>query len=81
MRRRAPRQVLLSTHSSDLLRDEHITADEVLLLIPSPKGSDVRVGTDIAEFEQSLEAGLTAAEIVIPRTRPLDAVQLSLLED
>ena len=81
MRRRAPRQVLLSTHSSDLLRDEHITADEVLLFIPSPKGGDVRVGTDIAEFEQSLEAGLTAAEIVIPRTRPLDAVQLSLLED
>jgi ABC-type multidrug transport system ATPase subunit len=81
MCRRAPRQVLLSTHSSDLLHDEQITADEVLLFIPSPKGVDVRVGTDIAEFEQSLEAGLTAAEIVIPRTRPLDAVQLSLLED
>ena len=31
----------------------------------------MRVGTDIAEFEQSLEAGLTAAEIVILRTRPL----------
>lgn len=81
LRRRAPRQILLSTHSSDLLRDEDITAEEVLLFIPSPKGVDVRVGADIAEFQQLQEAGVTAAEIVIPRTRPFDAVQLSLLED
>ncbi len=77
-RKCAPRQVLLSTHSSDLLRDEGIAADEVLLFIPSQEGSVVQVGADIAEVRQLLEAGLTAAEVVIPRTQPINVVQLSL---
>jgi len=76
-RKRAVRQVLLSTHSSDLLRDEGIAADEVLLFIPTQEGSDVKVGADIDEVRQLLEAGLTAAEAVIPRTGPANAVQLS----
>jgi len=80
-RRRAIRQVLLSTHSSDLLRDEGIAADEVLLFIPSQEGSVIQVGADIAEVRQLLEAGLTAAEVVIPRTQPVNAVQLSLFGD
>ena len=80
-RRRAVRQVFLSTHSSDLLRDEGIAADKVLLFIPSQEGSVVQVGADIAEVRQLLEAGLTAAEVVIPRTQPINAVQLSLFGD
>ena len=80
-RRRAVRQVLLSTHSSDLLRDEGIAADEVLLFIPSREGSVVRVGADIAEVRQLLEAGLTVAEVVIPRTQPINVAQLSLFGD
>jgi len=75
----AIRQVLLSTHSSDLLRDEGIAADEVLLFIPAQEGSDVKVVADIDEVRQLLEAGLTAAEAVIPRTQPVNAVQFSLL--
>jgi len=77
-RKRAVRQILLSTHSSDLLRDEGIAADEVLLFVPSQEGSVVQVGADIDEVRQLLEAGLTAAEVVIPRTQPANAVQLSL---
>jgi predicted ATPase len=77
-RKRAARQILLSTHSSDLLRDEGIAADEVLLFVPSQEGSVVQVGADVAEVRQLLEAGLTAAEVVIPRTQPANAVQLSL---
>jgi predicted ATPase len=75
------RQVFLSTHSSDLLRDEDITADEVLLFIPKPKGVDVMAGADIPEFQHLLEAGLSAAEAIIPHTRPPDTVQLPLIED
>jgi predicted ATPase len=81
MRKPAIRQVFLSTHSSDLLRDEDITADEVLLFIPTPKGVDVKTGTDIPEFQHLLEAGLSAAEVIIPHTRPPDAVQLPLIAD
>jgi len=64
------RQVLLSTHSSDLLRDEGIAADEVLLFIPSEEGSEVKVCADLADVCQLLEAGLSVAEAVIPRTQP-----------
>ncbi len=77
-RRQAARQIFSSTHSSDLLRDEGIAADEVLLFIPSREGSLVQIGADVAEVRRLLETGLTVAEVVIPRTRPMDAVQLSL---
>jgi predicted ATPase len=79
--KRAARQVLMSTHSSDLLRDEGIAPDEVLLFIPSQGGSEVRVCADVDEVRQLLEAGLTPAEVVIPHTRPANAVQLSLFGD
>lgn len=79
--KRAVRQVILSTHSSELLRDEGIAADEVLLVIPSEEGSRVKVGADIREIKELLEAGLPAAEVVIPYTRPPDALQLSLFGD
>jgi predicted ATPase len=80
-RRRAARQVLLSTHSSDLLLDEGIAPDEVLLFIPSEEGSRVQVGADIIEVQELLDAGLSMAEAVIPHTRPSDAAQLSLFWD
>lgn len=77
-RGRPMRQVFLSTHSSDLLRDDGIAADEVLLVEPSDEGSRIRVGADIMEIRQLLETGLTVAEVVIPHTRPVHASQLSL---
>ncbi|MFH1006972.1 MAG: AAA family ATPase [Candidatus Latescibacterota bacterium] len=77
--RRTVRQVILSTHSSDLLRDEGIAADEVLLVIPSKQGGRIQIGAEIAEVKQQLEAGLTVAEVVIPRTRPTNAAQLAFL--
>ena len=85
LRRRRVRQVILSTHSSDLLRDEDITADEVLVFTPgsssSSRGVDVQAGADIAKFQRLKEAGLTAAEIVIPHTRPPHVIQLPLIEE
>jgi len=80
-RRRVARQLLLSTHSSDLLRDEGIAADELLMVVPSGEGSQIEVGADIAEVKGLLETGLTAAEVAIPHTRPANAVQLSLFGD
>jgi len=80
-RARTPRQVLLSTHSSDLLQDEGIAPDEVLLFIPSSEGSTVKVGADIEEVRTLLKEGLTVAEVVIPRTQPENAQQLSMLGD
>ena len=76
-----PRQILLSTHSSDLLRDEGIAADEILLFIPTDMGSEVKVGADIAEVKTLLESGLPAADVVIPHTRPSQAHQLAFFAE
>ncbi len=73
------RQVFMSTHSSDLLSDEGIAADEILLTVPSAEGTQIKVGAEIAEIRRLLEAGLTPAEAVIPHTQPPHAAQLSLL--
>ncbi len=81
VQRRSGRQVLLSTHSADLLRDEGIGLDETLLLIPSNEGTAVRPASDFTEIVTLLEAGLTLAEAVMPVTQPRRASQLSLFGD
>jgi predicted ATPase len=71
------RQILVSTHSSDLLQDPGIAPDEVLLLRPTSGGTKVEVSADIAEIIQLLDSGLSMAEAVLPHTRPPKADQLS----
>lgn len=43
--RRTGRQILLSTHSTDLLRDDGIGLDEVLLLVPGSEGTKVELAS------------------------------------
>jgi len=62
------RQVMLSTHSADLLSDEGIGGEEVLILSPSAEGTDVRVSSSIREIRDLLEGGLSIADAVLPRT-------------
>jgi predicted ATPase len=73
------RQILISTHSNDLLSDPGIAADEVLLLRPTSEGTKVDVGIDIAEIKPLLDAGLPISEAIMPYTRPPRAAQLSSL--
>jgi predicted ATPase len=81
IQQRLGRQVLISTHSSDLLRDEGIGLDEALLLDPGPEGTSVRLASGLKEIETLLEGGLSLADVVMPRTRPLSAEQLTLFGD
>lgn len=78
VQRRTGRQIFLSTHSPDLLRDEGIGLDEVLLLRPTPEGTEVSLAKDEREIRDLLEGGLPLADAVIPRTRPQNAQQLTL---
>jgi predicted ATPase len=71
------RQILVSTHSSDLLRDPGIAPDEILLLRPTNAGTNVEVSLDIAAVKQLLDAGIPVAEAVFPQVRPPNAAQLS----
>lgn len=76
--RRNGRQILISTHSPDLLQDEGIGLDEVLLLIPSDEGTIVKPAGDFEEIKLLLEGGLNLADAVFPLTQPENAHQLSL---
>ena len=78
IQRRGGRQVMLTTHSPELLLDEGVGLDEVLLLEPQDEGTSVRPAAEYEEIQQLLKGGLSLAEAVIPRTRPEKARQLLL---
>jgi hypothetical protein len=81
MQRRTGRQIMTSTHSTDLLRDEGIGLDEVLLLTPGPEGTVVRPASHFRDVGDLLSGGSTLAEAVMPLTRPKNAEQLVLFGD
>ncbi len=78
IQQRTAQQVLISTHSSDLLRDEGIGLDETLLLQPSGEGTTVQTAASFSEIKALLEGGMSLADAVIPRTRPENVEQLML---
>ena len=63
-------QVILSTHSTDMLADEGLGLDEVVILRPSPEGTEAQTASEIAGISELLQAGANLAEIVEPYTRP-----------
>jgi hypothetical protein len=61
-----------------LLRDEGIGQDEVLLLLPSQEGTEVKPASGLREIRSLLESGSSMADAVIPWTRPQNLSQLLL---
>lgn len=80
IQRQKKRQIIISTHSSDLLSDEGIGGEEVLLLIPDEEGTRVELASSDKEIKDLLEGGLTIADAALPRTIPKDILQLDLFE-
>lgn len=72
------RQVILSTHSAELVSDKGIGGEEVLLLSPSSEGTKVQVCSHVKEIRPLLESGLSIADAAIPMTEPEQAFQLEL---
>ena len=79
--RKAGRQIIVSTHSAELLSDEGIEASEVILLLPSSEGTVVKNAEGDVEIRELLEGGLSMADAVLPRTTPVHVQQLSLFGD
>ncbi|MFY9821306.1 MAG: AAA family ATPase [Thermoanaerobaculia bacterium] len=77
---RSGRQVLLSTHSADMLSDEGIAPEEVLMLQPSHEGTVVKVAAEDDQILALLGGDLTIADAVLPRTAPAEADQLIRFE-
>lgn len=63
-------QVLLTTHSPELLTDDGVRADEVLILRPTADGTQGQVLSDDAEAVALLDSGLNVAEVGLPMTEP-----------
>lgn len=81
MQRRTGRQVLVSSHSADLLRDEGIGLDEVLLLRPHAEGTRVEPATKLAQAKALVEGGVPLPDAVLPQTRPPRPEQLAFFGD
>ena len=81
VQRRTGRQIFMSTHSPELLHDEGIGLDETLLFLPKKEGTEVTLAASEKDIPELLKSGLPLNDIVIPKTRPADATQLSLFAD
>jgi len=78
--KKSGRQVLVSTHSADLLSDEGIAPEEVLFLEVTAEDTKVHRASDDAQIRALYESGVPMAEAVLPRTAPKAVQQLSLFE-
>lgn len=77
-RKKGIRQILISTHSEALLSNKGIDGRGVLLLEPVSEGTRVRP-IDTRE-SVALRAGLSVAEVLLPKTHPAGVDQLGLWE-
>lgn len=68
--RKDMRQVILTTHSFDILSNEGISGEEVLVLTNTKEGTDVSNVNDIIQIRAMLNAGFTIADAVIPYSMP-----------
>jgi predicted ATPase len=81
LQRRTKRQIMLSTHSPELLADSGIGTDEVFLLSPSKEGTKIRPAAAFREVIALLDGGMSMAEAVLPLTEPSASQQLPLFAD
>ena len=76
LQRKRSQQVFMTTHSYSLLANPGIDGRNVLILDPGPEGTQVR---SISQDEGILlKSGLSIAEVLLPKTRPETAEQISL---
>ncbi|ROZ64425.1 AAA family ATPase [Ramlibacter sp. WS9] len=63
-------QVLVTTHSHDLLADEGISLDEVVLLEPSTDATKIRPAKDLTDVVALVEGGLSLGPAILPHAAP-----------
>lgn len=63
-------QVLITTHSYEILSDQGIGSDEVVVLMPSAEGTKVTNASSLSDVNDELSAGFSVADAVIPYTDP-----------
>ena len=70
------RQIITSTHAAELLRDQGIGSEEMLWIEPSAEGSRLR--TPSPEDRSMLMNGLSAADVILPKSNPAQQLSFDL---
>ena len=78
IQRRGKRQIIVSTHSQDLFRDEGIGLDEVFLLLPEESGTVIKPAGYFEDVKAMLKGGVPLPEAIMPKTQPEKVEQLAL---
>lgn len=68
LNRKRKRQIFLSTHSADLLSDKGIGGEEILMLIPSREGTEIKIASHLPDVVALLQSGFSPAEAILPKT-------------
>lgn len=74
--RKTRRQMIVSTHSVEMLRDSGIAAEEVIW-IEATEGGSVLKQPDKRD-KKMMSAGMSAADVLLPKSAPPNAEQLPL---
>jgi len=64
------RQVIISTHSPDILADQSIGAEDIFLLTPGKEGTRVQAAASQTDIMRLIQSGIPISEVVIPQTQP-----------
>ena len=78
--RKNKQQLIISTHSPDLLANEEIGGEEILLLTPTDEGTEIKRSSDIKEIRVLLESGLIPADVIMPYAEPGNIEELRSFE-
>jgi len=70
VQRSKKRQIIITTHSAELLSCRGISLSEILLLQTMNEGTNAKIAKDFTDIADLLHGGLTPAEAVLPYTRP-----------
>jgi len=72
------RQVILTSHSAELLNDKGISLNEIIVLEPTSEGTKVVVASGIKEVKMMLNEGMSPASAILPRIKPKNINQLTM---
>jgi len=70
VQRSKKRQIIVTTHSAELLSSRGISLSEILLLQTMNEGTKAKIAKDFTDTADLLRGGLTPAEAVLPYTWP-----------
>ncbi|MBI4383558.1 MAG: AAA family ATPase [Nitrospinae bacterium] len=80
-KRKIKRQIIISTHSEEMLRNEGIGGEEILRLEPGSDGTLLKSPLKDPGETQQLRSGLSVADVVMPKSSPKNPEQMILCFD